>query len=331
MDTWMHGAHSEFVDWQDTEGRIINASDGGIIFAQGKYHWYGQALRDLPYDGDPLKSGGVGTVGVVMYESEDLLNWRYEGVILPCSEDPTSPLRAPMRFERPKIVYNEKTKQYVLWCHYIAYPGAHGFEMGQGEAGVAVCDSVNGTYRWIGSLRPIDERGAVRDCTLYKAPDGNAYFIYDRDTGQSFRPPYDRCLHVVKLTDDYLSCTNEYRRIDAAFNREAPAVVYHDGYYYMMTSGLTGWHYNRAKYFRARDLLGEWEDMGDPCVGDAEGTTFCSQTTAIFTVEGREDCYIHMAERHNCDSFLHCSYIWLPLRFGADHTLSLSYKTEWKL
>lgn len=44
--------------------------------------------------------------------------------------DADGPLRAPTRFERPKIVCNERTKQYVLWCHDIAYPGAHGFEAG---------------------------------------------------------------------------------------------------------------------------------------------------------------------------------------------------------
>jgi beta-xylosidase len=218
-----------------------------------------------------------------------------------------------------------------LWCHYIAYPGKHGFGAGQGEAGIAVCDTVNGNYRWLGHVRPIDDLGVVRDCTLYKDDDGTAYFIYDRDTGKDFRPPFERCLYIVKLSEDYLSCTSEHRRIDAAFNREAPAVIRHDGYYYMLTSGLTGWKYNGAKYFRARDLLGEWEDMGDPCVGDTEQTTFCSQTTAIFRVEGRADTYIHMAERHNQQSFLHCSYIWLPIRFGEDHTLSIAYQKEWKL
>ena len=99
----------------------------------------------------------------------------------------------------------------------------------------------------------------------------------------------------------------------------------------MITSGLTGWAYNQAKYFRARELFGEWEDMGDPCIGDLEHTTFCTQSTYIFKVEGKTDQIIHMAERHNRDNFLHCSYVWLPIDFGEDHTISLSYKKEWNL
>ncbi len=322
----INGKRTEFIDWKDIDGNVINASDGGIIFAEGKYHWYGQALKDLP-----LAYGGAGGqvthVGVVMYESEDLIHWKYEGVILPCSNDPESELYAPMRFERPKIIYNEKTGQYVLWCHYVKHPGDHGTKAGEGEAGVAVCDKVNGSYQWLGTTRPIDEDGIVRDCTLYKDKDGSAYFIYDRDI--SLIEDGNRCLYIVKLSEDYLSCTNEYKRIDVAYRREGAGVVYHDGYYYMITSGLSGWNPNQAKYFRAESLFGDWEDMGDPCVDDKEQTTFNSQTTAIFRVEGT-DKYIHMAERHNTESFLHCSYIWLPIDFKPDHTLELNYREEWE-
>ena len=325
METIRNGAVSEFVDWHDTEGNIINASDGGMIFAEGKYHWYGQALGDLPFGGEGT-GGQTTSVGVVMYASSDLLHWEYEGVILPVSADGKGELRAPMRFERPKIIYNEKTKQYVLWCHYVGYPGDHGTDAGLGDAGVAVCDTVNGTYEWKGYFRPICEEGSVKDCTLYQDRDGSAYFIFD----QCFDAE-NRCLHFVKLSEDYLSPTDVHWKMESGFHREAPAIVYHDGYYYMITSGLTGWNYNQAKYFRSTALDGAWEDMGDPCVGDDEHTTFRSQTTYIFPVEGKENFYIHMAERHNIENFLHCSYIWLPIRFTEDHRMELHYQTEWNL
>ncbi len=327
MEKFIHGKITDFVDWYDEDGNIINASDGGIIFAEGKYHWYGQALGDAPYHPDGEKGGQTTRTGVVMYASEDLLHWHYEGVILPCEAE--GERKAPMRFERPKIIFNEKTKKYVLWCHYVAYPGNHGTHIGGGEAGVAVCDRVNGTYTWLGHHRPIDENGAVRDCTLYKDKDGTAYFIYDRDESR-LMSEQDRALHIVKLSENYLSTTTEYKRIEGGWHREAPAIVHHDDYYYLITSGLTGWDYNRARYFRAKDLFGPWEDMGDPSVGDTEGSTFRTQTTAVFPVEG-QDLYIHMAERHNTESFLHCSYVWLPIRFGEDHTLSLIYEKEWRL
>ena len=111
-----NGELTEFIDWHDTEGNVINASDGGMIYAEGAYHWYGMALRDLPFDGAG-RGGQATTTGVVMYKSTDLKQWEYEGVILACSDDPNHPLYAPMRFERPKIIYNNKTKKYVLWCN----------------------------------------------------------------------------------------------------------------------------------------------------------------------------------------------------------------------
>lgn len=326
-----NGKIHEFVDWYDTQGNIINASDGGIIYADGMYHWYGMALRPLPADKGE-KGGQTTTTGVVMYRSGDLYHWEYEGVILPCSEEPDSPLYGPMRFERPKIIYNDKTGKYVLWCHYVKYPGNHGFEDGTADAGVAVCDTVNGVYQWLGHRRPIDTEGYVRDSTLYKDRDGTAYFIYDRHTGSGWRgDDVSRCLYIVKLNEDYTACTEEYARIDAACWREAATVVFHDGYYYMITSDLTSWAFNQAKYIRAKNLFGPWEDMGDPCVGDEDHLTFRSQGTYIFKVEEKEDFYIFMAERHNIENFLRCSYIWIPIEFGENNTVKLCYQEEWKL
>ena len=324
MTEFVNGKIGEFIDWLDTDGNIINAGDGGIIYAEGAYHWYGLKLRDkeFAFKGE---GGQVTDTGVVMYRSPDLYNWTYEGVILACSDDENSPLRCPMRFERPKIIYNDQTKKYVLWCHFVGYPGDHGEAPGTSEAGVAVCDKVNGNYVWLGTTRPIDDKGLVRDSSLFKDKDGTAYFIYDRMQAEK-----DRCTTIVKLSPDYLSMTDEYVRVEEAFWREAATLVYHDGMYYMITSDLTGWKANRARYFRAQNVMGPWQDMGDPCVNDVTHTTFESQSTWIFKVEDA-DTYIHMAERHNTQSFLHCSYIWLPITFTPEHTLKLEYKERWRL
>ena len=169
-----NGGLDDHVAWLDTGGQLINAHDGGVIFADGRYHWYGMALRP-----DSVANGGQKTTtGVVMYVSSDLYHWTDEGVILACSTDPKDPLCGLMRFERPKIVYNGRTKKYVQRCHYVARPGDHGTTPGSGEAGVASCDTVNGTYTFHGTTRPIDDRGLVRDSTLYKDDDGTGLFIY---------------------------------------------------------------------------------------------------------------------------------------------------------
>ena len=327
MDAFYHGEINEFVDWHDTDGNIINASDGGIIFANGKYHWYGMAFRELGMANGP-HGGQMTDTGVVMYESDDLLNWKYEGVILDTSDDPESPLFAPMRFERPKIIYNERTHQFVLWCHYVKYPGNHGKGVGDCDMGLAVCDTVNGKYKWLGFTKPIDEHGFVRYMTVYKDFDKSAYLIYDRHV-ENESVGCGRCLHVVKLSDDYLSFTSTYKKIESAKFREAPAVAYKDGYYYIFTSGLTGWQTNQARAFRTRRLLDEWEDIGDPCVDDTTHTTFNTQSSNVFKIEGT-DTQILMLERHNTSNFLKSSYVWLPIEFNDDNTVSIRYKKEIK-
>ncbi|MBQ9703860.1 MAG: family 43 glycosylhydrolase [Clostridia bacterium] len=326
MKSFLHGEINEFIDWHDTDGNIINASDGGIIYAEGKYHWYGMAFRPLPMDGGP-NGGQMTDMGVVMYESADLMNWKYEGVILEVSTEPQSELFAPLRFERPKIIYNDKTGKYVLWCHFVKYPGNHGTGVGECDMGLAICDSVNGKYKWLGFSRPIDNRGWVRDMTVYKDTDGSAYLIYDRHTKEIEE---DRCLYVVKLSDDYLSFTDTYKRIDSAPWREAPVVVFKNGYYYIVTSGLTGWQTNQARAFRTRCLLDEWEEIGDPCVDDFTHTTFNTQGSNAFSVVGT-DTQIIMLERHNTENFLKSSYVWLPVEFNKDNTISLRYKKEYSL
>ena len=326
MNSFVNGKVGEFPDIFDESGNIINASDGGIIFANGRYYWYGQAMRNLGF-GLQGTGGQVTDVGVVMYSSENLKSWSYEGVALAVSEDQDSRLCGPLRFERPKIVYNEKTKKYVLWCHYIKKPGDHSFLPGGGEALVATADKVTGPYKVEKILRPIDDGGMVRDCTLFLDNDGSAYFVYDRDETFDLAT---RCIHVVKLSEDFLSPTDEYIRVGAAYRREAPAIIYRNGYYYMITSDMTAWEANKAKYFRATSMLGTWEDMGDPYVGDEGGNSFLSQTTYAFKLQG-EDRYIHMAERHNKENFLHCSYVWLPIEFDAEDKLSIKYYEEWTI
>ncbi len=94
-----NGRIGEFLDWYDEDGNVINASDGGIIYVDGVYHWYGMAFRNRPFAGNG-EGGQATTTGVVMYASQDLYHWKYEGVILACSENPEDELYGPMRFEK---------------------------------------------------------------------------------------------------------------------------------------------------------------------------------------------------------------------------------------
>jgi beta-galactosidase len=324
-----NGAVNEHPAWNDSSGNLINAHDGGIIFAAGKYHWYGEALRPLPVSNGP-EGGQKTTLGVVMYSSTDLYNWSYEGVVLACSPDAANPLYGPMRFERPKILYNAKTKQYVMWFHYVGFPGNHGMKIGAGDAGLAVSDKVTGPYTYKGISRPIDTVGVVRDFTLFQDDDGSAYFIYDRDVPKP-NPDAGRVLHIVKLTDDYLGFTSNFYKIENASRREAPVMVKHQGAYYLITSAETGWKNNAANYYRSSSIFGPYTEEPNPCVGPDADLTFNAQGTYAFSVQGRPNEPILILERHIIEKMTDSSYIFLLIHFPTSTTLQLDYVQTWSL
>ena len=113
MAVFNNGGLNEFPPICDTDGNILNVSDGGIIFADGWYHWYGLALRPLPF-GKNGSGGQVSDIGVVMYKSKDMTRWEYEGVILPVGSVNDTYLKPPLRFERPKIIYNRNTRIPII-------------------------------------------------------------------------------------------------------------------------------------------------------------------------------------------------------------------------
>lgn len=318
-----NGNLNEYISWYDNAGNIINAHDGGIIHVNDKYYWYGLALRPLSTSKDE-NNGAATTLGISLYSSKDLHSWNYEGIILSVSQDTNSILRAPLRFERPKIVYNKKTNKYIMWFHYVGYPGNHGQSIGYADAGVAISDRITGPFKFIGYQRPISDSGAVKDCTLFLDNDSTAYFVYDRKM-----PDSKRCLHVVKLSDDFLNSTSNWVKIQLANNREAPVVIKKNGVYFLFTSDVSGWKSNTAKVYKANNIMGPWIEIGNPCLGEGAETTFNSQGTYAFQVEGKKDLMILMLERHNTSDFMKCSYIWLPLNFSNNKNFIVYYNELW--
>lgn len=339
--------------WQDDTGTHINAHGGGILYHEGKYYWFGEHK-------------GVNTnaamVGVTCYSSSDLYNWTNEGVALPVSEDPSSPIVKGSIIERPKVIYNELTKKFVMYFHLElkdrGYAAAH--------VAVAVSDQVNGPYElvkhgrvnagkwpenmteaqrnspvkatdfkkwWTPQWRAAIEEGLFvrrdfeggqmsRDMTLYVDDDQKAYHIYSSEDNLT--------LHIAELTDDYLDYTGRYIRLEPGGHNEAPAIFKKDGRYFMITSGCTGWDPNAARLLTADDIMGEWTVHPNPCRGEGADLTFHSQSTFIVPVQGKKDAFIFMADRWRPKSPIDGRYVWLPILFenGLPY---LKWFDEWDL
>ncbi|MDO3695265.1 glycoside hydrolase family 43 protein [Wenyingzhuangia sp. chi5] len=337
--------------WKDTDGIHINAHGGGILFDRGIYYWYGEHKG----------TSNNAQVGITVYSSNDLYNWKNEGVALAVSKNPNSEIVTGSVMERPKVIYNAKTKEYVMWFH---------LELkGQGYAAartaVATSSSPLGPFVYLKSYRPNKETWPLnynekwkkapkdgepqkwwsekwykavkeglfvrrdfvegqmsRDMTIYVDDNGKAYHIHSSEENQT--------LHISELTDDYLGFTGKWARIDPGGQNEAPAIFKKDGTYYMITSGLTGWDPNAARSFKANSILGPWTPLGNPAKGKDSNLTFYSQSTFILPIQGKKDAFIFMADRWTPKTPIDGRYIWLPIKFKEGKPV-IEWEKRWKI
>jgi hypothetical protein len=304
--------------WLDTDGNMINAHGGGVLYHEGTYYWYGEYKGDSTYWNPKVPSWECYRTeagGVSCYSSKNLTDWKFEGVVLPSEKtDTTSELHYSNVLERPKVIYNDKTKKFVMWLHVDSHDYA------KAASGVAVSDTPNGKFEYLGSMRP--NNAMSRDMTLFKDDDGKAYHIYSSE--------HNKTLYISELTEDYLKPTGKFTRNFIDQSREAPAVFKKDGKYYILSSGCTAWDPNQAEYAMAESMLGEWTVMGNPCSGKDADITFYGQSTHVLKVEGKKDAYIAMFDKWNKTDLINSRYIWLPIKFNGD-SIDIAWLEKWNL
>ena len=339
--------------WPDDKGVHINAHGGGFLYHEGVYYWFGEHKI-------AGRAGNQAHVGVHCYASRDLYNWEDQGIALHISDDPGSDITKGCVLERPKVIYNAKTRQFVMWFH---------LELkGQGyraaRSGVAVSDSVTGPYTFVHSFRPnadvwpintTPEQKQVpipgeqpeftgsdiadiarfkllgrdfaggqmaRDMMLFVDEDGAAYQIFASEENST--------LHISLLSDDYLEPAGKYVRVFEGRFMEAPAICKRQGRYYFIGSGCTGWAPNAARSAVSDSLWGPWTELGNPCMGENSEITFGGQSTYILPVAGREDAFIAMFDLWRPENAIDGRYMWLPVEFENERIV-LRYRDAWDL
>jgi hypothetical protein len=295
LGPWINGAA-----WMDNKGRVINAHGAGILFYHGVYYLFGEIKKGktqlVPNQG--WEDYRVPAGGISCYTSKDLIHWNYEGVALyPVYGDPGNDLDTGRVIERPKVVYNARTKKFVMWMHIDKKDYSYS------QAGVALSDRPIGPYQYLRSLRP--NGNMSRDMTVYPDEDGKAYLVYSSEENNT--------MHICQLSDDYLSPSKKEERILINKRREAPALFKNKGKYFLISSACTGWSPNQASYAVADHPLGTWTEMGNPCIGPDADSSFHTQSTYVLPVPGKPDSFIFMADRWNKLNLEDSRYVWLPL------------------
>ena len=287
--------------WNDNNGTLIQAHGGGITKVGSTYYWFGE-------DKTGESSGSAFFQNVPCYSSTDLAHWTFVNDVL--KKQVSGDLGPNRIIERPKVIYNSSTNQYVMYMH------VDNASYSEAKVGVATSSSVCGNYTYRGSFQPLGFQS--RDMNLFKDDDGTAYLLSeDRANG----------LRIDKLSADYLSVTSAV--VVLTPNHEAPAMFKLNGRYYLFGSHLTGWNTNDNEYTTATSLAGPWSSWS--IFAPSGSNTLNSQTAFVLPVTGNSGTtFVYMGDRWTPSSLGTSPYIWLPLQVdGANVTMS--WHTTWSI
>jgi hypothetical protein len=314
--------------WNDTSGNPIQAHGGGFLQYDGWYYWVGENKRH----------NSALFLAVSLYRSQDLRNWEFVGDLL--TQDTPGVCAtgtydgAACKIERPKLVHNKATGQFVLWGHWETaenYAASHLI--------VATSDTIDGDYTIERNFRPgVGEVATEHADPTYEGADGRWGYgsrdftvFQDPDTGQAFLVSSQDHLsmRVYPLTADFtdVDWRNSYSLFEGR-RREAPALAKIDGEYVIITSAQSGWYPNQSLYASTSDIADPegWSELAP--IGN--NTTYYSQPTNIMTIEGTDGGreYIYMGDRWNPGALGSSTYVWLPLEVNGTE-LAMGFHPEW--
>ena len=270
--------------WFDDHGNIVNAHGACIVEEKGRYYLFGEWKSD--------ESNAF--PGFSCYSSDDLVNWKFERVVLTVQPDG---ILGPNRVgERVKVMKCPSTGEFVMFMH--------ADDMGYKDPyiGYATCKTINGEYQLQGPLLYQGKPVQRWDMGTFQDTDGKGYLLIHHGP-------------IYRLSDNYRSIEMEVAHVKGS--GESPAMFKKDGIYYMLYSNLTSWEKNDNFYFTAPKIEGPWTKKGLFC---PEGTlTYNSQSTFVFPLKrGNDTIPMFMGDRwsypHQASA---ATYVWMPMQVNG--------------
>lgn len=293
--------------WLATNSVAINAHGGCVIPYNNTYYWFGE-------DRTKFVSNGVSC-----YKSTDLLNWTKVGIVFAHSGSAREDLNdfsAGRLMERPKVIYNDSTKKWVMWGHWEKNES----DYGAARVCVAFSDNIEGPYTFYKTFRPNTHDS--RDQSIFKDTDGKAYHICSTDMNSN--------MNLSMMTDNYLEPSLTETKVLLGKRYEAPALFKLGAIYFGLFSNCTGWDPNPGQTAYTMDLMGDWSDAANFCVDDLKEVTYKSQSTYVFKVNGYENAYVYMGDRWNSSNAESSTYVWLPLSMRSGYPTVRNY-SSWNM
>lgn len=284
------------IPWFDDQGKIINAHGACIVQDGGRYWLFGEYKSDI----------SNAFPGFGCYSSEDMVNWKFERVVLPVQKDG---ILGPNRVgERVKVMRCPKTGEYVMLMH------ADNLKYGDPYIGIATCKTINGDYELHGPLLYNGNPIKRWDMGTFQDTDGKGYLLTHHGP-------------IYLLSDDYRSVVAQVANVQGM--GESPAMIKKDGVYFLLTSNLTNWERNDNYYLTAPHISGPWTRRTVFC---PKGTlTYNSQSTFVFPiVHGNDTIPMYMGDRwsypHQASA---ATYVWQPMKVEGTKLSIPEYWEAW--
>ena len=311
--------------WNTVDGKPIYSNGGGCYFYEGRWYWYGcryeEAERVRLDSAFRVDVGGLHTtfVGVTCYSSDDLVNWRDEGIVY-AGEGAESEAHGRW-FGRVGVAAVPSEGKFVLAMQYM------------GGVLLAVADSPRGPF--------VFQEGVDMSASIGYRTTGDQSVFYDDIHGKGylvFSTPHGRDkTYVAEL--GYRSgraFVGAPRLVFAGHGREGNCMFMHRGKYYICASDLYGWDGSRAYWMVADSPMGPYRKSSD---GDmflmrnaVEDYCHVSQTGFFVTVRGAEqETVVFCGDRWTqfADNGIGFN-VWTPLSFDGDEPVFNSL-SEWSI
>jgi maltose/maltodextrin transport system substrate-binding protein len=313
--------------WLSLDGNPIRAHDGHLSRFGDRFYWYG-----ISYEGNPTGQYGMARPrlwnGVQVYSSDNLVTWTSEGVALPRPEKGWGNLGTS---GRPHVLYNAKTKKYVMWYWFHPRDPAV-FQM------VAVSDQPTGPFTPLGPREVGTWSGFASDHNVFQDDDGKAYLVYtDHTTTEGRTGGY--AIRIDSLTDDYLA-SNKEGILVMPQGHEAPAMSKYKGKYLVAASGVEGWGGTVNDYAVADKPIGPWSP---PKTLTGKNSWGGQMTSMLYLKESDtvlamfDQWWVTQDEHHvtrpkpGATALNDSRYLWLPVDFDPQsETASVSFRKSWR-
>ena len=287
---------------RDVEGRLMDVHDGNVVrwnHSDNLFYWYGMGYQDCELERGlipPWNCPGIyqefGHCGfrtdhaVNLYTSPDLETWTFVSSILPLKDRPEG------IYFRPKVIYNQKNSEYILWINYLAPDSSPLAAYPKAVLIVASSKTPEGPFTIVNEKAGLEVSGAG-DFTLMVDPNdenNTAYIAYDAWGN-------NHALVVEELTEDYydsLGALSSSGTISPISN-EAPILFERKGWYYLLYGHTCCFceQGSGAEVWAAQHPLGPWTnlhlDINPGFLGIREIKAQCNYVITIHHQGGESD------------------------------------------